>query len=383
MIVQIRGVNFVNKGAELMMHAVVQQISSTYEEGIVAARLDVGTFQQRTQAGLYHLVVRDSKKFPPLRPIIDTLTRLIPRRVRRLSRLVSNTEVQAVLDASGLAYTDHFGPSASEYMAEESQIWKKEGKKVVLLPQAFGPFENPQTKKAILQILANVDLVFARDRVSYDHLTGLGGCTSHIKIAPDFTNLVKGRIPKYFDSASPQPCIIPNYKMMDKTPEDVRSRYLLSLARCAEYLLQKGEEPFVLVHETATDQELARQLQAELGRSIKIMVEPDPLYIKGILGNCSMVISSRFHGLVSALSQGVPSLGTGWSHKYQLLFEDYACPECLISPLASDEIIFHKISMLISEPSRSDIIRRLNQAGLKQKQLATDMWAEVHKLLQS
>ena len=35
--------------------------------------------------------------------------------------------------------------------------------------------------------------------------------------------------------------------------------------------------------------------------------------IKGMLGNCSFVISSRYHGLINALSQGVLCIATSWS----------------------------------------------------------------------
>lgn len=383
MIVEIRGVEFINKGAELMMHAVVQQISNTYERGIVAARLRIGNFRQREQAGLHHLLARDSDKLPLIRPTIDILASLIPQSVRHLNRIVINAEIQGILDASGFRYSDQFALGNAEYMAKASKAWKKEGKKVVLLPQAFGPLENPRLKTAVLHMLENVDLVFARDLLSYDYLTSLGGPASHIRRAPDFTNLIEGRIPEYLDVSSPQPCIIPNSKMISSTDENVRRSYLSFLRKCTDYLLQKGTEPFVLIHETRTDERIAVDLKTGIGRPIKIIRERDPLFIKGILGKCSMVVGSRFHGLINAASQGVPILGTGWSHKYQSLFDDYSCPEYLVSPTDSDEMIFYKIDMLLEEPSRSAIIKRLKQAGKKQRKLALHMWDEVHNLLQA
>ncbi len=381
MIVQLEGVGFNNKGAELMAHAVFQEITNTYENGIVALGVNIGNYHQRIQVGFHHLLEKDFKKFPPLRPMLNTFARLIPETFRRSNHIVNSAEIHAVLDASGYAYSDHW-PTATEAKAERITKWKRDGKKVILLPQAFGPFDNPRVRSAATRIISSCDLIFPRDTESYDYLVDLNGPDPKIRIAPDFTNLVKGNTPNYFNAVSPQPCIIPNYQMIAKTQEGVRDSYIEFLLKTVRYLFNENCEPFLLIHQATTDEELAKKLQAEIKCPLKIIFEPNALYIKGILGNCSAVISSRFHGLVSALSQSVPSLGTGWSHKYRLLFEDYSCPECLVSPLDPDEIIFEKINLLIDSSNRAEIVERLTLAGKEQKKLAANMWTEVHKVLQ-
>ena len=44
--------------------------------------------------------------------------------------------------------------------------------------------------------------------------------------------------------------------------------------------------------------------------------------IKAIIGNCDYVISSRFHALIAALSQRIPALALGWTHKYLELMKE-------------------------------------------------------------
>ncbi|MDJ1181415.1 polysaccharide pyruvyl transferase family protein [Roseofilum sp. BLCC_M91] len=387
MIFEIQGVDFINKGGELMTHAVVQHFADLEPGSRVAAHLRMGTFDQREKTGLYHLSWAYTEKAPQLGHLINACATLIPQQLCHSLKLIRIQEVDAVLDASGFTYSDQQGAAMIEIMAKRLKLRKQEGKKVILLPQAFGPFKNQRVKKAFLEILENSDLVFARDRVSYEYLQNikdlLSKCPS-IKKAPDFTNLVKGKVPEYFkpESSKRKGCIVPNYRMVQRTSSEVKEKYLDFLQICAKYLIEKDIEPFILIHETRTDYDLALKLQAEIGQSLQIIQEASPLYIKGILGNSFLVIGSRFHSLVSTLSQCVPCLGTGWSHKYEMLFDDYDCPECLISPVESEEKVHKTLDRLIEEPDRSNLMNRLHIASQEQKRLTTQMWEEVDQFLQ-
>jgi len=187
--------------------------------------------------------------------------------------------------------------------------------------------------------------------VSYEHLTELVGEQAKIKQSPDFTNLMTGVLPQGFDTEQNRFCIVPNCRMLDKTDQKTREAYLPFLISCTRYLLEKGAKPFVLVHEGKDDQRLADELSAAVG-GIPIVKESGALEIKGILGACSGTLGSRFHGLVSALSQGVPALATGWSHKYQMLFEDYGFPEGLVQVTTDEAEIKRKIDLITDDAAR-------------------------------
>lgn len=375
----IQGVDFTNKGAELMLHAVKQQVQEWNPSNTLSANLKVGSFAQRQQAGIHHLAYQRSNKIPYGGEVVNAVANLIPKFIRQRSGIVLESEVDGVLDASGFAFSDQWGPEDTEKMAELCLRWKRQGKKTVLLPQAFGPFTSPRIKQAFVQIINNVDLIFARDDISYQYLSELSTAIDHVKIAPDFTNLVKGVAPDYIKNLVGRPCIIPNYRMIDKTASTVSTAYLSFLALSIEHLLAKGFKPFILIHER-NDSELGVQLQAQISQPIPVVKENNPLFLKGILGQSYLVIGSRFHGLISALSQGVPCLGAGWSHKYKMLFKSYGCSDLLVDIEDHVQQNLDRLNLII-QPTRSKVIESVEREGRYQKSLSLQMWSEVRTTL--
>ena len=165
MIIQLHGVGFHNKGAELMMHAIAQEIYAHYDNAVVCMKLNVGSYQQRSEANLHHLITitgKYRKYYPLLAQSINRGMNILPASMRHLGHVVNQEEVDVVFDASGFAFSDQWGPKPSEKMVNSIKHWKARGIKIVLMPQAFGPFENQEVRKAIQFILNHVDLVFAR-----------------------------------------------------------------------------------------------------------------------------------------------------------------------------------------------------------------------------
>jgi colanic acid/amylovoran biosynthesis protein len=105
------------------------------------------------------------------------------------------------------------------------------------------------------------------------------------------------------------------------------------------------------------------------------------LHIKGILGTCDATVGSRFHGLVSALSQGVPSVATGWSHKYERLFQDYGFDEGLVSVTDSDQTLHSKLDFLINSDSAKQLRNQLNRKSDELKGLSEEMWGKVFAVI--
>ncbi|NQU26368.1 MAG: polysaccharide pyruvyl transferase family protein [Candidatus Nealsonbacteria bacterium] len=375
MIVEVCRCSTRNKGAELMLAAIRQHFQQSNGCVQLAVERWFGSYEERVAYGLYH-------KLGETRIGRSALAVwLMPRSFRKAYGLVHEAEIDAVLDASGFAYGDQHGPGPCEKLAACAKRWKKQGKKVVLLPQALGPFTAAYVRTAFRRAYDCVDLVYARENVSYQHVKQLVGRDDRLRLAPDFTNLVEGHLPPDCECKPRQACIVPNSRMIEKTEAQESRRYVPFLAECISELGQKGIESYILIHDTASDEPLVEQLQAAVGRPLPVVREPDPARLKGILGSAYVVVGSRFHALVGALSQGVPSLSTSWSHKYEMLFDDYRCPEMVLPVTASREKIREAVAGVSDEPSRSAVLDRLRQASKDQKKATAGMWQEVDGVL--
>ncbi len=378
MMVEIRQAQFVNKGAELMLRAILDKMRKQdfHTSFAMVPSFKKAPYAKRSVLGLYQKV-----QHRPGRIERGMLANLIPRRIREKYGIVLDKEIDVVFDAAGFAYGDQWGDNNTVWLAHYCKHWKKKGKKIIFLPQAFGPFTSPRVQKALISVADDADLIFARERISYDHLTAVVGERENIKIAPDFTNLIEGIVPPNFDCDNNRFCIVPNYRMIDKTKKEVSEAYVPFLIKCAQYLLEKKQKPFVLIHESKKDLSIAEKLRTSVGDHLPIVTEENPLFIKGMLGVCAGTMGSRYHGLVSALSQGIPAIGTGWSHKYQKLFEDYGYREGLIDVRAQDKEVFKHIDRIINmdtgEQLKNDL---LTKAGVL-KNHSEKMWQDVFQIM--
>lgn len=379
MIIEIRRAGFVNKGAELMLLAILDRVRAAFPEAI------------------YTMAPTHNGSSQPFRKVVDLglypkcwlyykgvqwghLANIAPRKLREMYGLILDRDVDIIIDAAGFCYSDQWGEESTLELAQSAARWRKQGSKSILMPQAFGPFTTRRIRKAIARAVDNIDLVMPREKTSYELLTEVTGERPNIRQCPDFTNLIEGAIPEYFSSDKYRVCLIPNFRMVDKTDQQLSREYLPFMIRCALRFRWMGLKPFILVHEGDDDRRLAESISNGAG-GVPVIVEDNPLRIKGIIGASFATVSSRYHGIVSSLSQGVPCLGTGWSHKYKELFNDYGFPEGLVSVDESESVLSDKIDRLVNEQNNRQLVGSLHQAAASIKGRSEAMWKEVFSVM--
>jgi polysaccharide pyruvyl transferase WcaK-like protein len=373
-LIEIVGIGFPNKGAELMLYAIVDQLRERFGDDVrVCCRPWQGRWESYRLLGHKNILQVGHLTFKGIS--LEWAFNCLPLRLTDTLGIARPKDVDIVLDASGFRYSDSWGALLCESSYIRYEKMRKRGKKIVILPQAFGPFEDTEVAAAVRGVVACSDLCFARDDVSYKHLLGLCGETHGVVQAPDFTNLVEplsGFDGKQFDGKI---IVIPNYRMLDKTDKLVADNYYNYLLKVCAYLRDQGEGIVILNHEGAPDRKICEQLSEDCG-GLSIISHWNPVYIKTVIGCCKLLISSRFHGCVSALSQGVPVIATSWNHKYEMLLKEYGLEGNVIN-LKSDVIDFEMIEKALLPATRDEIMIESRSLKLKTK----EMWKQVFEFL--
>lgn len=379
MIWQFTGVGPHNKGAELMFLAMRDKVLEIDPEARIAMLPGtVGDYEWRSRQGLWQVL--DPQQSGRLGWLRD---RLLHGGYRERFGIVHQREVEVVLDASGFALGDQWKAEWIDGTATYYERLRRQGTKIILLPQAMGPFEKPAVRDAARRVLNAADLVFARDSESLEYAGAL--CEAKragekIRLAPDFTNLLKGRLPQGWQPRPDQQvAIIPNRQMLENGGDGFHEHYIQSMASAMTRAQHDGLDPFVLIHEVH-DRELGEKIASQADLPDAVEQFNDPLELKGILGQCAYSVGSRFHGLINCLSQGVPAVGTSWSHKYRHLFDDYSAAELLVRD-ASD--FDRGMSLLGTADDRAVVAENVREAAGPLRSRAEQMWQQVSVELSS
>jgi polysaccharide pyruvyl transferase WcaK-like protein len=372
--IEARPGSFINKGGELMMRAIVEELGDDTD---LVVEPWIAPYRDRALLGLLQkLWVRR------LGPAAGLPVALVPRRVRRRFGIVGEHQIDAVLDASGFRYSDddRHGARSARELAHNARRWRRAGKLVVLLPQALGPFQMPAVREPFLRALDAVDLVYARDARSEAHLRELAPGDDRIRRAPDITIALAGTCPPDLEAlvgSGPFACLVPNDRMLERTALEVAEGYVAFLRSCAHEVSALGLRPVLVLHETARDAPFIDRLGDALGTDPRVVTECDPLVLKGILGAAAIVVSSRYHALVSAMSQGVPVVATGWSHKYATLLDDFGTPEQLVDVLADPGELRARLTVGVDGPARAEMSATLRRRAAEQAAGVASMWGEI------
>ena len=383
MLIEIKGVQFVNKGAALMLQAIVDRLRHRLPD--VEFALAPGahaSFRDIAAAGAWQRL-----RVPGAPLDVDSLSYRLPARVRAAGRrygIVTEADVDAVLDASGFAYGSTWGDVALASTAREIERLAARRKPYLFLPQAFGPFENSAVTRRFGHALGSAALVCAREPQSRQHVESVAGpLGDRLAVFPDFTI----GLPGLREAAARHgvdrktALLIPNVHMQDaRNPDaDWRAAYVPLMASLGKQLAERGYAVRVLNHEGAADAALCKSLQ-QAAASAAVITESDPRALKGVIGGAGFVVCSRYHGCVSALAQAVPCLGTAWSHKYAALFDEFGVRDCLLS---SSDANAASRALDAALDSRDALAARLAAARPALEARVDAMWQRVFAALGS
>jgi colanic acid/amylovoran biosynthesis protein len=375
--IEVLGIGFPNKGAELMLATVVSRLDKEFPDHYRLVLQSHHPYELRSAYGAYQKYWTEKDGFERGR-----LAELVPSRLLRGFGIIRDSAIDVVLDCSGFAYGDQWkARKAHRRLGKNVKRWKKQGRKIILMPQAFGPFTNARLKAEMRHIISYADLVFARDRASFEAIKGVAPDAEKIRLSPDMTF---GFLPHEEDErprVERGVAIIPNQKMIAMGVVSLED-YTAALTALVDRLQSENLAPFLLLHEGEKDRSICNDIQSRAKESIELLAPTSPVDIKKIIGECSFVVSSRYHGFVSAISQGVPCAATSWSHKYEILAEEFESPEIIVSVDGGD--LVERVLQLIQAPgaltSRRATFERI---AAKKRDDVEAMWQRIFQVMKS
>lgn len=377
--VEIKGVQFRNKGAYLMLLASLEGLKQLPQptELVLSPGPNL-PYPERARLGAWQKLSYRRGGLD-LTPLIGKLPSAVQRLFNRYG-MVSERQVDLVLEASGFAYGDQWPLRFLQNTAKEVVRFAKAGKPFVFMPQAFGPFKTEDSKAAMRDIIHNARLIFVRDPVSLQHLQScVPNLPDSVVLTPDFTVGLTAR-PNDEIPAMPgaYAALIPNNKVVSKfnhaDAEKMRADYIAAFAAAANKLAAQGMQCVLVNHEGKEDAQLCEEIAAKAPCTI-VQIE-DPLAVKAFIGKAELAISSRFHGAVNALSQGVPCIATSWSHKYHAMMSDFGMGDYCVAEL-SEQNLLHALQQLLDNKDTLASEVKQKAAALKQQNAA--MWQRLYQ----
>ncbi|MEU0924596.1 polysaccharide pyruvyl transferase family protein [Streptomyces malaysiensis] len=249
------------------------------------------------------------------------------------------TETDLVIATGGDLHTSDYGVS-TPYLraliaAQQRDI------PTIMIGQSVGPFTDPTEAEAWLTVADQCRLLTVRESVSHGYLVDKLGLPEHrVRLSSD---------PAFLLPTAPGERISAVLRPLGLTPEDPyiclapsqgitrfsaleEAQHTAAVTRLASDLVHTWNMPVVLVphcHDSRPhndDRILAARI-AEAANTPQVKVVPGALTAsdyKGVLSHAELVISERLHAAIGALSNGVPAIAIGHSHKFNgVLAETY------------------------------------------------------------
>ena len=223
------------------------------------------------------------------------------------------------------------------------------GKKLVFLPQTYGPFKSLLSKMIARYLLSRASKITTRDPNSVNNSITFVPDLAFILHPEDPKDDLQAKLNAYKESGRDIIGINVSGLLYNK-PKQAQHRFALNenhnhyIEKLVTELITKPNTLIVLIpHVYGTKNQLFDKcdyLACEAvynkfkdeykDQLMLINKQYNHRQIKYCIGQCSIFIGARMHACIGALSQYVPTIGLAYSAKFEGVFESVDVKECVI-----------------------------------------------------
>ena len=259
-------------------------------------------------------------------------------------------QCDAVLDISGGdSFTDIYGPGRLRTVLSPKLAALRAGRPLLLLPQTYGPFTEPDSRRAAARVVRQAEIALARDDESYAILAELAGPDfdpSRHRLGVDVafglaprrpTRATHEAIVRTLERPRARPLVGVNVSGLlwrdDAAPKSLALRldYAEVCQGLVRGLVDAGADVLLVphvrdvAHGRESDLSAAQALRGSLERSdaTRVSILPDDLAadeVKWVIAQLDWFSGARMHATIAALSSGVPASAIGYSMKTRAVF---------------------------------------------------------------
>jgi len=271
----------------------------------------------------------------PLALLAGTLRRLrMPYRwLLRTEALRALDRADVVVDVAGISFVDGRGLPTLTYNTLMTGLPLLLGRPVVKTAQAMGPFERPLNRLCARLVLRRLARVCARGAGTRAHLDSLGldnvvdaadlafALPERAELPPEVTAPLGEAIDQDFVLVMPS-------QVVAGLCEKAGIAYVEAMATVVADVHGKLGLPVVIVpHSYRAGQGRSRMNDGPVTRELAAACQGDgvhlldldlrPQVLRTLVDRASLLLTSRFHGMVSGMATATPTVVVGWSHKYR------------------------------------------------------------------
>jgi len=304
-----------------------------------------------------------------------------------------------VIDLSGDSFSDWKNRSIVNILTLIPAILLR--KPFVFFSQSIGPF-NLWTLPLAKFCLNNSNFIVIREEVTRRYLECIGVNNRNLSLAGDCAYLLEPapleRVMEILEAnhvlrqERPLIGISISAFMMDNFYESQGTDYLSLMSKLVDYMVQSKSAYVVLIPHSASpryygndDIHAIRSVHRLVKNKKKVGIidnDYDPRELKGIIGYCDFFIGCRMHANIAAISQNIPTIALGWSHKYYGIMKRVGMEEYVLSiESLSFEELKVKVDMLFSV--REQTRKKLSIRTKNEKDSALSAIKQVAELLSS
>ena len=287
-------------------------------------------------------------------------------------------DATVVVDVAGISFADGRGFAIVFYNALMTGVPLMLGVPVVKAAQALGPFQSVPNKWLAPLVLRRVRTVCARGARTREHLDSLGGVNAidvadlafSLDEAANFPAIVATAL----ESIDKDFIVVMPSAVVRGIFESSGGNYVSAMAALvADIRTKTGRGVVIAPHSYRVGLPEGRMNDGPVCREVAEACSGDSQVLgldcdltagelRHLVAHSSVLVTSRFHAMISGLATSTPTVVVGWSHKYKEVLDDFG-----LSNLGLDSSALNapsEIADIVAEvlASKDDISRQISVA---------------------